>query len=106
MIQKTKRWDPQNIPEKQTNSEMIRAGALGASAVIPSHSWEWEGMALSLSVYSLLIEIMGSSEDANVCSCDGQNHFLLSVNTWMGGKCQLHFNCYEERIRIHADSGV
>ena len=36
-------------------------------------------MTLSLSVYSLLIEIMGSSEDANVCSCDGQNHFLLSI---------------------------
>ena len=63
-------------------------------------------MILSLSVYSLLIEIMGSSEDANVCSCDGQNHFLLSMNTWMGVEYQVHFNCYEERIRIYADSGV
>ena len=48
-------------------------------------------MTLSLSVYSLLIEIMGSSEDANVCSCDGQNHSLLSIENLDGREVSTPF---------------
>ena len=48
-------------------------------------------MTVSLSVYSLLIEIMGSSEDANVCSCDGRNHSLLSIEYLDGREVSTPF---------------